>query len=396
MTASDDDRGAGLACLWADGHMSLDVLADIVDHIAHPIFVKDRRHRFVLLNREFSEMVGFPREEMFGKTDYDFFPKEQSDYFRAKDLEMFETRARVVIDEEPITDRSGVVHVLATTKVPLFDARGEPTHVVGIIHDITRLKGVESELRQANERCRQLVERRTSELRAAQDVLVRKERLAVLGQLAGGVAHQIRNPLGAIRNAVALLRGAAEARLDPTSARALAVIEDEVEAADRIVKDLLEYARVRPPHRKPTEVGYVLEQALGAQVLPASVKVRREVPDVVAPVAIDADQVQVALYNILRNAVEAMPDGGTLTAGAWQEGDRVVLAISDTGPGIADAVRTRVFEPLVTTKPTGLGLGLTTAKALIESQGGTVQWENPPAGGARFLVRLPTSAPPGE
>lgn len=391
MTASNDPPSIP-ACLWADGKIGLDALADIVENVAHPIFVKDRQHRFVLLNRAFSEMVGFSREEMFGKIDHDFFPKAQSDYFWAKDLEMFETRARVVIDEEPITDRAGVVHVLATTKVPLFDAQGEPTHVVGIIHDITPLKAIERELREANERCRELVERRTAELRAAQDVLVRKERLAVLGQLAGGVAHQIRNPLGAIRNAAALLRGAAGNRLDPNSARALAVIEDEVGAADRIVKDLLEYARVRPPNRKATEVGYVLEQALGAQVVPDGIVVERAIPDVVPSVAIDADQVQVALYNILRNALEAMPDGGKLTAGAWQEGDRVVLAITDTGPGISDALRGRVFEPLVTTKRTGLGLGLTTAKALIESQGGSVHWENPAGGGARFLVRLPTSA----
>lgn len=379
-------------CLWAGAPLDVAFLASIVDHVAHPIFVKDRSFRFVLLNRALSELVGFPREQMLGKTDYDFFPKEQSDHFRRKDVEAFETRARVTVDEELITDKEGTTHVLATTKVPLFDAGGEPTHVVGIIHDVTQLKQAEQALREAHDDCRKMVEERTAELRRAQDELVRKERLAVLGQLAGGVAHQIRNPLAAMQNAVSLLRSVGSRCLDDARfGEAIGVIEDEVRSANRIVTDLLEYARVRPPQRKAVDVGYVLEQALGAQLLPHDVRVVRELGDL-PPAWIDADQVQVALYNVLRNALEAMPHGGTLRAEGWLEGDLVVLAITDSGPGISEAMRSHLFEPLVTTKPTGLGLGLTTARALIESQGGSLDWRDGPSGGARFLVRLPSHA----
>src|SRR6185436_19340783 len=122
-----------------------------VDHIADPIFVKDRQFRFVLLNRALCTMVGYPREEMLGKTDYDFFPKEEADFFRQKDVEMFAIGEPVVIEAEPITDSSGRRHVLATSKAPLRDESGQITHVIGVIHEITRLKEAEDALRQANE-----------------------------------------------------------------------------------------------------------------------------------------------------------------------------------------------------------------------------------------------------
>ena len=178
----------------------------IADHVAHPIFVKDRSFRFVFINDAFTKMLGFPREELLGKSDYDFFPEAEADFFRAKDVEMFASGRKVVIDEEPITDAEGGHHVLATTKVPLVDATGTITHLVGIIHDITRLKAAEEVLRRSNAELEERVRERTRELTAAQEDLVRKERLAVLGSLAGGVAHQIRNPLASIKTAAHVLR----------------------------------------------------------------------------------------------------------------------------------------------------------------------------------------------
>ena len=134
-----------------DARVDARFLAEVVDHIGHPIFVKDRKFRFVLLNRALFEVVGYTREQMLGKTDYDFFPRAEADFFRAKDEEVFARGEMVEIEAEPITDAAGKKHVLATTKVPLRDGRGEITHLVGIIHDITRLKEAEDALRQANE-----------------------------------------------------------------------------------------------------------------------------------------------------------------------------------------------------------------------------------------------------
>jgi len=374
--------------------------ARVVDLVAHPIFVKDREFRFVLLNQALSAMVGYPRGQMLGKTDFDFFPEAEARFFREKDVELFRSGGPVAIDEEPITDASGKVHILATTKVALRDESGEVTHLVGIIHDITRLKEVEEALRHGSEVLEARVRERTAALEEAQRELLRKERLAVLGQLAGGLAHQIRNPLGAIANATALLRRAMADLRRPELDAALDIIHEEVFRADRTITGLLDFTRVRPPEPRPIAVKELVDRALEGEVLPPSIALTIDVP-VGLTVAVDATQVQGALSNLVRNAIEAMPKGGRLGIHAATRGDVVAIEIRDTGPGLAPEVEGRVFEPLVTTKTLGIGLGLSTARTLVEGQGGTIVYASLPGQGTVFEIRLPAiplaasvSAPP--
>ena len=365
--------------------MSPEFLAAIVDHVARPIFVKDRDYRFVLVNRALCQMLGYSRAQMLGKTDYDFFPQVEADFFRAKDLEMFSTGAVVSIEEERITDASGELHILATVKVPYRDSSERVSYLVGIIDDITRVKRAEDALRQANEELERRVAERTAELAAAQQALLRRERLAMLGQLAGGLAHQLRNPLGAISNAQALLR---KADLAESHRLALQVIDEEVRRADRTIADLLDYARVRPPERRSVVAREVLEGAIGQERVPERISVVLEAePEVRA--WIDPQQVQSALGNVVRNAIEAMPDGGTLRVRAANGPGCVQIVISDSGQGVDAQDAPRLFDPLVTTKPLGIGLGLSTARNLIENQGGTIRYTGSPGHGAEFTVELP-------
>jgi len=373
-------------CVWSEAPSVREHLAAIIDHVAHPIFVKDRSFRFVMVNRALAEMAGFARADMLGKTDYDFFPRSEADFFRKKDREMFATGSTVVIDEEPITDGRGERHILATTKVPLHDGDGTVTHVVGIVHDITRLKRAEEALRLSNEELERRVRERTDELARAQAELIRKERLAVLGELAGGVAHQVRNPLGSISNAVAVARRAVAAGDDPTMA--LDIISEEVWRANRIISDLIGYARVRTPRLRRVDVRDLVARVLAGQEVDAAVRVVEDLPEL-PPVRLDVEQAQGAVDNLVRNALEAMPEGGTLTVRARQKDEEIVLTVEDTGPGVDPEIEEQLFEPLVTTKTVGLGLGLTTTRALLESQGGRVDWESEPGRGARFHVRLP-------
>jgi PAS domain S-box-containing protein len=370
--------------------MGAEFLAAIVELIAHPIFVKDRQFRFVLLNRAFCEMVGYPREKLLGQTDYDFFPRAESDFFRAKDAEMFASGVTVAVDEESITDAVGTRHVLATTKVPLRDRSGAVTHLVGIIHDISRIKIAEEALRQANERLELRVLERTAALAAAQEELVRKERLALLGQLAGGLAHQIRNPLASITNASYLMQKELNNRDAPELRQPLEIIVEEAWKANRIITGLLDHARERAPHRQTCQVASLVEQALATHPAPDSVTVVRLL-DELPPVSADPNQVREALGNLVRNALDAMPDGGTLTLEANQDGKAVVVAVCDTGPGIRPEQERDLFRPLVTTKPQGLGLGLITARMLVENQGGKLSLAKGKGPGARFEVRLPVS-----
>lgn len=126
-------------------------LDEIIDHIPDPIFIKDREHKWILLNKAIGEMVGYSREEMLGKSDYDFFPKKQADFFWKKDEEMFRTGKVVDIPEEPITDAQGNIHWLHTKKAPLQDSSGKTNTLVGIIRDITDQKKAVEALRKSRD-----------------------------------------------------------------------------------------------------------------------------------------------------------------------------------------------------------------------------------------------------
>lgn len=360
---------------------------DVVEAVAHPIFVKDRAHRWVMMNRAFEELIQKPRAQLLGRTDHDFLPKEEADFFHERDREVFESGKRVHVDAEPITVADGSTHILETTKVPIYED-GRVVYLVGIIHDITRIKLAEEELRVTGEELEARVFQRTEQLKNAQQALLRKERLIVLGQLTGGLAHQIRNPLAAISNAAAILRRRLCAKIDEESAQAFSILEEEVAEANRIISDLLDYASIRPPSRSPVGCSDLLEKALMRARPERNIEISKQVktdPDV----HVDERQTRDALGNVIRNAYEAVGERGTITLRVASEGSFARIEVEDTGPGVAREARVHLFEPLVSSKPLGLGLGLTTAKALIENQGGSIRYVQTEHGGARFDVLLP-------
>jgi PAS domain S-box-containing protein len=363
-------------------------LEEVVRHIAHPIFVKDRASRFIWVNDGFCKLVGLPREALLGRTDHDLFPVSEADFFVSKDREVFESGEQVTVDEEPFTDLDQRHHLLATTKVPLQSPEGEVTHLVGIIADITHLKAVEEELRLGNEQLEHRVEERTRALRDAQNALLRKERLAVLGQLSGGLAHQIRTPLSTISNAAAVLRRRLAGVDDPDTREAVSIIAEEVWEANRIITDLLDFVRVRPPSRALVPVAALVDAALGVVRAPGGILVRREIPEELIA-WVDERQTRDALCNVIRNALEAMGEEGCLTLRASAAPPFTCIAVEDTGPGLAEEALVHLFEPLVTTKALGLGLGLTTARALIENQQGDLRYVQSDREGACFELRIP-------
>lgn len=366
-------------------------LEAVVQHVAHPIFVKDLSHRWVWVNDAFAALLGRPRAELIDKTDSDYFPEPQVDFFWARDREAF-AGSVVHVEEEPITVSDGTLHWLSTTKVPLRSPGGEVTHIVGIIHDITRLKTIEEDLRRSRTEVEKRIEERARELKNAQNALLRKERLVVLGQLTGGLAHQIRTPLTAISNAAAVLRRKLGAAIDPETQTALAILNEEVWEANRIITDLIDFARVRPPSSIDVLVARLVDLALAAVPAVEGITVVRRIAEDLR-VWVDERQMRDAVANVIRNGFEAMGDTGELTITATADGGDVVLAIADTGPGLGPDALAHLFEPLLTTKALGLGLGLPTAKALIENQGGTIRYASSPGSGACFEIRVPIEDP---
>lgn len=359
----------------------------IVDNIPDIAWLKDREGRFLAANQRMAEAAGRERsEELLGLTDFDLWPHDLAASYQADDEEVMRTGTHKKI-EEPLVDSKGQLHWIETWKTRILGDRGEVLGTTGIARNITERKLAEEALRETNDELETRVRERTVALAQAQENLVRKERLAVLGQLAGGVAHQIRNPLAAIMNATYVLRRHLLPDQHPNVEDAIRIIHDEVRHANVIITGLLDYARVRAPDRHPTSVIELLERVLSGDWIPESVKIERAI-DKVPSLEIDADQLHGAFFNLIRNAVEAMPSGGTLRVEVKVVGDEVLIAFSDTGPGISPQVRMHLFEPLHSTKPMGIGLGLVTARTFIEAHGGHIACIDVPRG-ARFEIRLP-------
>lgn len=233
------------------------------------------------------------------------------------------------------------------------------------------------------------------ELQKAQEQLVQRGRMAALGELSSTIAHEVRNSLGAIFNAVSGLRR--RVVLAGEVGLLLDVIKDEADRLNRLVSDLLVFARpIRgtPVYQPAADlVDAALAAALRSVDRRAEITINKTIPDDLPEVYVDFACTCLALTNIVKNAFQAMQAGGTFEVGATQRVVRdqtyVELELSDTGPGIREEVLPRVFEPFFTTKALGTGLGLSIAKRLIEEQRGELHVKAPSGRGATFVVRLP-------
>ncbi len=240
---------------------------------------------------------------------------------------------------------------------------------------------------------RSALEESVRTIKSQQEELIRREKLASVGQLLAALAHDLRNPLGVIRSSAQLV---IEDQQSPTVKQEVArYIIDEVDRLTHRINDFLRYARQKPPEPKQLPAEQIAQAAIvrwkaqgGYQHLVIDQRYGADLP----PVYVDPDQVKEALVNLLINAREAMPDQGqvTITSRKGQEGT-VEVEVADTGCGIPKAHLGRIFEPFFTSKEYGTGLGLTNVKRLVEDNGGTIEVRSEEGKGSRFIVRLPVS-----
>ncbi|MDD4928638.1 MAG: ATP-binding protein [Gallionella sp.] len=251
---------------------------------------------------------------------------------------------------------------------------------------ISALDQAEKSLRHQNE----ALGEKTLQLIAAQEELVRTEKLALLGQVAVSVGHELRNPLGVMNNAVYFLQTVL-ADADQTTSEYLKIIKDEIAGSERIVADLMDAAHTNPPLPDTADVRELIEQTLLNCTVPARVSLKLDIPATLPLLRVDARQLQQALRNLISNGVEAMPDGGTLQISAVENKPDGTIAVNvqDTGVGIMAEQLGHLFEPLFTTKARGIGLGLVIVKNLVEANGGKIAVQSEAGKGTLFTVTLP-------
>jgi signal transduction histidine kinase len=278
---------------------------------------------------------------------------------------------RVRVEEVTIPNR-----VLQVTRAPLHDKAGNISHVVSLVRDVTEEK-------------------------EAQARMIRADRLAAVGELAGQVAHEVNNPIAIISAKARLLLDDDRTALPPTVRAELVKITDLSDRVARIAKGLLSYARSSHGRRESLDVCVPVRKAMAYledRARAADVRLCAELTEDLPPLQANEAELEQVFLNLFLNALDAMPDGGELRVGA-RESERpdngaapgLEVMVEDTGNGIAPELRGRVFEPFLTTKPEGRGsgLGLSICLGLVRSHGGRIALDSEPGRGTRVSVWLP-------
>jgi PAS domain S-box-containing protein len=416
-------------------------LESVVDNMPDAVFVKDARElRFVKVNKAMVAIAGFEGKQVIGRNDYDFFPREEADFFTTKDRAVLASGKMLEIPEEPMHTPAGT-RILHTKKIPILDANGTPLYLLGITRDITALKHAQEQLRQKNQ---QLEESARAEhealeaLKAAQARLVQSEKLASLGQLVAGVAHEINNPLAfVVNNQVVLERDMAMvgkllgmyraadatiARGDPGAAAEIGALAEQIDLPytlanlremlsrsrdglrriQQIVQDLREFARHdQTAGDQPEETDVNIGIRSTSNIVRAlarghGVELELDLAPLPAIACFPARINQVVL-NLLTNAIDACKSGGKVTmrsrpAAASGDGG-VELQVIDTGCGIPAELQDKIFDPFFTTKALGegTGMGLSISYGIVRDHGGRITVDSAPGRGTTFAVYLPAN-----
>ena len=326
-------------------------------------------------------------EEALGTTPYDIYPKEVAEQIIAWDKKVLGEGKSFRYEETILID--GLPCTFVTNKFPLFDSNGKIYGLGGVITDITRRKETETKLEEYSKNLERLVEERTKQLKAS-------ERLAAIGATAGMVGHDIRNPLQAIAGDLYLIDNdvaslpEGETKIDlQDSVRS---IQDNLLYIAKIVEDLQDYAKQQKPNLQRITLNKVVEEVMLIVPVPSNLNVVIDIEEGFPNFFADFSMMKRALSNLVHNAIQAMPDGGRLTIQACCKDTNIFVTVEDTGVGIPEEVKPKLFQPMVTTKSKGQGLGLAVVKRLVEAQGGTIFFESEvwsvgsmhsPAGNAR-------------
>ena len=384
---------------------SLHLLSQAIEQTPTAVVITDCAGIIEYVNPYFSKVTGYSTEEAIGQNPRILKSGWHPPEFYA---ELWKTilGGRIWRGEFLNKGKDGELYWENMSISPVNNAAGKITHFVAVKENITERKWAEEELHRWNRELESKVEERTRQLLASQEELVRKEKLAILGQLSGSLGHELRNPLGVMSNAVYFLK-IVLSDADETVQEYLEIIKKEIDSSLWIITDLLDFARTRPPRTTAVATRDLTEESLSRCVIPENIDLQSAIPDNLPRLRVDPLQTGQVLTNLITNAVQAMPAGGALRLSARevsscesgvseaetrdqkQKTDFIAISVTDSGEGISPENMEKLFQPLFTTKAKGIGLGLVVCKNLVTANGGRIEVESEPGKGTIFTVLLP-------
>ena len=322
----------------------------------------DVKGRITFVNDRFVEISKYPREELLGQDHRIINSGYHSKEF-IRELWTTIASGRIWRGELRNRAKDGSIYWVDTTIVPFLDERKKPYQYMAIRYEITDRKRSEDKLRE-------------------------QAALARLGEMAAVVAHEVKNPLAAIKGALQVIGGRMPA--ESRDRLIMADIVARVDSLNDIVQDLLVFARPREPQLTPVPIADLLENTAAlVRKDPAHASLGIAISGERPVVSLDVEQMRTVFLNLLLNAAQAGGPGGRIAVTIAADDLAATIAIADDGPGIPPEVRPRIFEPFFTTKHRGTGLGLPTARRVVERHRGTIDVECPATGGTIVTVMLP-------
>ncbi|HML04076.1 MAG TPA: ATP-binding protein [Candidatus Bathyarchaeia archaeon] len=355
-------------------------LRDLFEHASDCLILLDTSGRIIDINKKVSEVFGASRKELLGKHFTGVGALSNGD-----DPRYLRDFKKVLAGNDEVTcisirNRRGREFILECSP-SIIKTGNKPVAVMFIARDVTARKKMETELRQYTKDLEGLVEERTRRLKEA-------ERLAAIGELATMVGHDLRNPLASMEYTSYNLRTNYASSLDKDGLRMLEMLEEDIDRSNKIINDLLDYSANIRLDLEIIDIKSILKQTYRLLKVPENIKIV-DLTKSEPRIEVDFGKIQRVFSNMLKNAIDAMPDGGTLTIKSKEANGCVEITISDTGAGMSEETLKRLWTPLFTTKAKGMGFGLAISKRLIEAHGGNVSVQSELGKGTTFTITIP-------
>jgi PAS domain S-box-containing protein len=346
----------------------------------------DKDYYTTFVNPRMARMLGYVPSEMIGMDIFEFIDEKVVE--NAKDFLSKYTEGVNGNFEYEFIQKDGSRIYTSIAASQMKDDQGINFGTLAMVADITARKDMEKKLEKYSKHLEEIVQQKTRQLADAQAQIIKSERLTAIGELAGMIGHDLRNPLSGIKNASYYLKKKETEVLSAQSKKMLEIIDKCVDHSNKIINDLLDYSREIRLNRKEISIEYLLSEATAMIQIPEMIKVEKNLPENIE-VNVDEDKFERVFINLFKNSIDAMPNGGVISIVCKEANDRLELVFADTGVGIPDEVLPKLFSPLSTSKAQGMGFGLAICKRIIEAHGGTISVETAKDKGTAFTITLP-------
>jgi two-component system sensor kinase FixL len=350
------------------------------------IMARNIQGKMIDCNLAYAKMLGYTKKELRHLTIRDLLPEKWLEQ-REKIVDKVLQTGHSILFEREYKRKDESVFPASVRTWQLTDEKGKVIGIWSIVRDITEQKTSQKNLEKYADVLKKIIEERTKQLKAS-------ERLVAIGQTAGMVGHDLRNPLQTITGELYLAKGdvdsLAQGEAKSNLQESIHVIEEQAAYMDKIVSDLQAFVQPIRIDKKPINLKELVANVLALVATPNNITVQSRLQDDFPQIKADFQLLKRVLINLVTNSVQAMPEGGKLTlTGHVNRDGQVLITVQDTGVGIPDAIKNQIFTPLFTTKPRGQGFGLAVCTRVIEAHGGTISFESAVGKGTEFTIQFP-------